>query len=193
MIPAFVRCGPRFAWRSLFGQQAGFGKRYCCWVIASALICFTACQSADPKQKNKAADSTRLIELPALSSISKADSLRISNACTSWYDTALNVNGFNGGMIVAYKGNIVFEIDERAGSSINAVESAALFFCFGSEFWQAVKHINTEAITQQQYRLPKPDCCLNKECQARRGPQRTNAGIIKYYNLYQIYLCKIRR
>ena len=109
MIPAFVRCGPRLAWHSLFRQQSGFGKRYCCWVIASVLICFTACQNSDPKQKNKAADSTALIELPALLSISKTDSLRINNACASWYDTALNVNGFNGGMIVAYKGNIVFE------------------------------------------------------------------------------------
>jgi CubicO group peptidase (beta-lactamase class C family) len=34
---------------------------------------------------------------------------RIRLAAERWYDTALNKNGFNGGMVVAYKGNICFE------------------------------------------------------------------------------------
>ena len=112
MIPAIVLSLSKY--RSIVAKFTPISGQYIrqrswYWAIASSLIFFSACRSSATKEKNVSKDSTVLIALPAPSHISKSDSIRIYNACAGWYDTALNTNGFNGGMIVAYKGNIVFE------------------------------------------------------------------------------------
>ena len=54
-------------------------------------------------------DSTLVIELPKPQPISAAETNRLKQACEHWYDSALLYKGFNGGMLVAKNGNIVFE------------------------------------------------------------------------------------
>jgi CubicO group peptidase (beta-lactamase class C family) len=55
------------------------------------------------------ADTILSIELPQPSPISKAEAARLRAACQAFYDTILLPKGFNGGIIVAKAGNIVFE------------------------------------------------------------------------------------
>lgn len=102
MIPAIVLRGITITMRY-------FPRNCCFWAVAFTLLLLSSCQSSGSKQKTLTADSINLYELPEPVPISQAETERIYNSCAHWYDTALNVNGFNGGMIVAYKGNIVFE------------------------------------------------------------------------------------
>ncbi|HMD01251.1 MAG TPA: hypothetical protein VKH37_13920, partial [Ferruginibacter sp.] len=84
--------------------------RNCCFVVVTFFVVGTvSCQSAQPKKNVATQDSTGAYILPDPSPITGADSVRLHNAVAHWYDTALNANTYNGGMIVAYKGNIVFE------------------------------------------------------------------------------------
>jgi CubicO group peptidase (beta-lactamase class C family) len=63
----------------------------------------------DANKKVSEETSAAIINLPKPIDISKAETQRIKNACQLWYDTLLNTKGFNGEMIVAKNGNIVFE------------------------------------------------------------------------------------
>jgi CubicO group peptidase (beta-lactamase class C family) len=47
--------------------------------------------------------------MPNPAPVSKAEEDRLSKACEQWYDSTLLRSGFNGGMLVAKNGNIVFE------------------------------------------------------------------------------------
>jgi CubicO group peptidase (beta-lactamase class C family) len=51
----------------------------------------------------------QLIELPKPVAVSSAERVRIQSACRLWYDTVLALKGFNGGIIIAKDGNIIFE------------------------------------------------------------------------------------
>jgi CubicO group peptidase (beta-lactamase class C family) len=68
----------------------------------------TSCKPGN-KKAIVAADSTAIIQLPAIEAVSAAESERIRNACRQWYDSVLKPRHFNGGMIVAKGGNIIFE------------------------------------------------------------------------------------
>ncbi len=75
-----------------------------------AVFVLHSCQSGSSKTASKAAkDSSAVIELPKPLPLSKAEADRLHNACEQWYDSALMFRGFNGGMLVAKNGNIVFE------------------------------------------------------------------------------------
>lgn len=70
----------------------------------------SACNSTEEiNYKQAKADSIQVIELPAPLAISPAESQRLNYISKNWYDTVLKASGFNGGMIVAKNGNIVFE------------------------------------------------------------------------------------
>jgi CubicO group peptidase (beta-lactamase class C family) len=71
-------------------------------------ICVASCNSSSSKNSAHK-DSSAIIELPKPAPLSAAEAARIRAACEAWYDTVLKVKGFNGGMIVAKDGNIVFE------------------------------------------------------------------------------------
>ena len=77
-------------------------------IIISAV--FFSCQSAAEKAKSNAAlkDSNDIV-LPKPVPLAKAEWQRLHDGCERWYDSALLPKGFNGGMIVAKNGNIVFE------------------------------------------------------------------------------------
>ena len=74
------------------------------------VITIFSCQSVSQKTSTNAEkDSTAIIKLPKPQPLSKAEEERLNKACELWYDSALLLKGFNGGMIVAKNGNIVFE------------------------------------------------------------------------------------
>jgi CubicO group peptidase (beta-lactamase class C family) len=77
--------------------------------LFTCVLLHAACNSADTKAKKNSADSLQIIELPKPVPVSAAEAGRIKNACQIWYDTVLLPKGFNGGIIVAKDGNIIFE------------------------------------------------------------------------------------
>jgi CubicO group peptidase (beta-lactamase class C family) len=82
--------------------------------IAPFLCLFSAvissCQSAGQKEKNHTVQKdSSLITLPRPEPLPKGEMERLQHACEHWYDSALLYRGFNGGMLVAKNGNIVFE------------------------------------------------------------------------------------
>jgi CubicO group peptidase (beta-lactamase class C family) len=81
-----------------------------CAVIAFTILVLVSCQSTTPKDlKNSAKDSAGIITLPPPLPITKAEAVRLHDACEHWYDSALLSKGFSGGMLVAKNGNVVFE------------------------------------------------------------------------------------
>ncbi len=108
MIPAFVLCGIIVAQFTPIRSGQSRRRQYCYVALAFIMISLSACNYSASKQI-AGVDSIPRYDLPAPQSISTTESSRIRNACEMWYDTALKQNGFNGGMIVAKKGNIVFE------------------------------------------------------------------------------------
>ena len=77
--------------------------------LSGCILLHAACNPADTKGKKNGADSLQVINLPGPVPLPAAEASRIKNACQLWYDTVLMQKGFNGGMIVAKNGNIVFE------------------------------------------------------------------------------------
>lgn len=54
-------------------------------------------------------DSIAALSLSASEALTAAETERVRNACQAWYDSALKPKGFNGGIVVAKKGKIIFE------------------------------------------------------------------------------------
>jgi CubicO group peptidase (beta-lactamase class C family) len=80
------------------------------FLVPVIIIFFSSCQSTTKKNNPiPEKDSSAIIALPEPLPISKQEAENLNNACTLWYDSALLLKGFNGGMIVAKNGNIVFE------------------------------------------------------------------------------------
>lgn len=77
------------------------------WLLA-ILVSVAACNSSSQKKK-PASDTVNLISLPAPSAISEAEKQQLNTAVTRWYDSLLKPGIFNGGVLVAKGGNIVFE------------------------------------------------------------------------------------
>src|SRR4051794_12475058 len=68
-----------------------------------------SCGSTDAKKiKLKGKDSTVLV-LPPPSPISQTEATALGNACSNWYEHVLGRTGFNGMVLVAKGGNIIFE------------------------------------------------------------------------------------
>ena len=83
----------------------------------------TGCKSNASKSKINKKDTTTYIE-PKPGYISPADSIKFHNAIQGFYDTNLLRSGFNGGILVAKKGTILFEayhgyFDLKKKDSIN--------------------------------------------------------------------------
>lgn len=75
------------------------------------LVTVTVFSCEDEKNTDKSTVETAIekIELPEPGNISEAEKNQLANACQLWYDSMLKPSVFNGGMIVAKKGNIIFE------------------------------------------------------------------------------------
>jgi CubicO group peptidase (beta-lactamase class C family) len=79
-----------------------------CIIIAAGI---SSCQSTTQKTAAVASkdSSITIIELPQPQPVAKAEAERIRKACQLWYDSTLSLKGFNGGVVVAKNGNIIFE------------------------------------------------------------------------------------
>ena len=73
------------------------------------LLLNCSCNSSPSSKKKITADTIVIIKLPKPLKISLSEAGNIKQACQAWYDTVLSPRGFNGGMLVAKDGNIVFE------------------------------------------------------------------------------------
>lgn len=79
-----------------------------CTATIAASVLFSSCSNT-PNSKDKQAKDSALITLPASTALSKAEIEKYRLSCEAWYDSSLKSRGFNGSIIVAKKGNIVFE------------------------------------------------------------------------------------
>jgi len=77
--------------------------------LCSCVLLHAACNPGGNTGKKSDNDSLQIIDLPQLVSVSAAEVSRIQHSCRLWYDTVLLQKGFNGGIIVAKDGNIIFE------------------------------------------------------------------------------------
>jgi len=79
------------------------------FILPIYCILFSAsCNSANKTDK-AGKDNLIIFELPAPVPVPAAEAQRIKINCRLWYDSVLKIKGFNGGIIVAKDGNIVFE------------------------------------------------------------------------------------
>jgi CubicO group peptidase (beta-lactamase class C family) len=77
--------------------------------ILPVAVLLGSCNSTANKKLSTAKDSIPYITLATPVPLSSAEAQQLYNGCEQWYDSALKLRGFNGGMLVAKNGNIVFE------------------------------------------------------------------------------------
>ena len=77
--------------------------------IIPILLLMGSCNSADNKKVPTVKDSLQSMALSSPIPLSKEESQQLSLDCLTWYNTSLRSSGFNGGILVAKNGNIVFE------------------------------------------------------------------------------------
>jgi len=68
-----------------------------------------SCNSVDSKKVVAVKDSLSSMALANPIPLSKEESQQLNMECLTWYNTSLRSSGFNGGILVAKNGNIVFE------------------------------------------------------------------------------------
>ena len=79
-------------------------------------VLLISCNSVSNTKNDKIkTDTIALIDLPKAGSVSAIEAQRVKSASQLWYDTVLKASGFNGGMIVAENGNILFEAYNGTG------------------------------------------------------------------------------
>jgi len=83
-------------------------------LVLSVSSLFFSCNNSEANKAVVKTDST-LIFLPHPGTISKSEEAALHEGCKEWYESVLLRSGFNGGMIVAKKGNIVFEAYHGTG------------------------------------------------------------------------------
>lgn len=99
-----IKTYPVYLVKNLFASISIFLLMLCCFAVIANLV---SCNSAGNGKSN--IGDTGKIQLPAPGTLSKEEIQRLHNGCQQWYDSSLSRSGFNGGIIVAKNGNIVFE------------------------------------------------------------------------------------
>ncbi|UAY53612.1 serine hydrolase domain-containing protein [Ferruginibacter albus] len=79
------------------------------FILVTALCITTSCHNNKATQNVVKTDSTQYIQLPEPTAISAKERNYILSQSQEWYNKFLRNSGFNGGMIVAKNGNIIFE------------------------------------------------------------------------------------
>ncbi len=102
MIPALTTL------LSIVASQS-FQRFFRCASFFFITISFISCDSSKGSNAKDNTDSITIIRLPVPDSLAPEEKLRLNTACRQWYDSMLRNTGFNGGILVAKKGNIVFE------------------------------------------------------------------------------------
>lgn len=78
-------------------------------LTAILLTPFAACNSISKKDSKENNHHATKIILPAPGELDAGEKERLQRACALWYDSMLAPTTFNGGMLVAKEGNIIFE------------------------------------------------------------------------------------
>lgn len=105
MIPTL-----RFLFHQLLPRKFNLSKLHSHITIYLLILCLVSCQHSNESDKdNNQSGNTNLIKLPNPVSISAAEKNKLHAACEHWYNNFLRNSSFNGGMLVAKGGNIIFE------------------------------------------------------------------------------------
>jgi CubicO group peptidase (beta-lactamase class C family) len=78
-------------------------------LFAAFGLSFNSCSSSQKKAPPAPLRDSTLIELPPPATISPFEKNALNVACQRWYDSLLDKSGFNGAVLVAKGGNIIFE------------------------------------------------------------------------------------
>ncbi len=96
--------------RTLFSIVPALAGLTCTASLLSSIltiVSFSSCNGSAKQQDIKPVDTT--IQLPAAGGLSPAEIEHYKTESERWYDSMLKNRGFNGGIIVAKKGTVVFE------------------------------------------------------------------------------------
>lgn len=78
--------------------------------VAFSIIAFNSCSQGNNKPGgNNGNDSITLLHLPVSTPLPSDEKNKLHNECQQWFDTILKNSGFNGGVLVAKGGDIIFE------------------------------------------------------------------------------------
>ena len=102
MIPTITRVIARIVY--YFFQR---GDVFTSLLLISIIA--ASCESAPGSKNANIPKDSILISLPVAKPISSAEFRRINSACEHWYDSVLRPGNFNGGILVAKNGGIIFE------------------------------------------------------------------------------------
>ena len=102
MIPTITRVIARIVY--YFFQR---GDVFTSLLLISIIA--ASCESAPGSKNANIHKDSILISLPVAKPISSAEFRRINSACEHWYDSVLRPGNFNGGILVAKNGGIIFE------------------------------------------------------------------------------------
>ncbi len=109
MMPAFVLYTILRGLLMLRATGRSRCRYYCYGALVALMMGVSSCQPSGSGPKAALSDSIAPYHLPAPRPLPAFETERIRIACERWYDTVLKQSGFNGGMIVAKNGHIVFE------------------------------------------------------------------------------------
>ena len=117
MIPAFQLFSNIFS-----GKKRCVRPAFLYPVLAGILMQFNGCKSPASADSGKIAATAGIIALPVPGPLAVDEKIRLQNICSHWYDSVLGRSNFNGGMIVAKHGHIIFE-KYRGNTSIGGPDS----------------------------------------------------------------------
>jgi CubicO group peptidase (beta-lactamase class C family) len=109
--------------------------------IFSLLIILTSCGSSSQKKQELPGKNTVKILLTEPTPLPGSELQRLRDAAAAWYDSALRNRGFNGGMIVAKNGNIIFEVyngHAHVGSTDSLTDTSSLHIASVSKTFTAM-------------------------------------------------------
>ncbi len=95
--------------RSVFNTGAALICAAYTYGISSLIFLLGSCNSASSNKIPVVKDTLQQFAIAAPTPLSEKQSLQLYNDCLDWYNHKLKASGFNGGILVAKKGNIVFE------------------------------------------------------------------------------------
>ncbi len=78
-------------------------------VLLISILVLASCNSRPTSDTVKDKDSSAVLKLPILPAVPEEEAAWMNMACESWYNAALKQKGFNGAILVAKNGHIIFE------------------------------------------------------------------------------------
>ncbi len=95
-------------------SQTKFSFTHIYTFLLFTMLALHGCNASEKTDPAKAVLSEGLV-LPAVSPISETEKIALNRLCQQWYDSVLKNGPFNGGMLVAKGGNIIFETYKGTG------------------------------------------------------------------------------